>query len=32
MLCEYDVQLPNEGKFLSADLSKNPAAELAKAE
>jgi acetolactate decarboxylase len=32
MLCEYDVRLPNAGTFLSADLSKDPAAELAKAE
>jgi len=32
MLCEYDVRLPTEGTFLSADLSKDPAAELAKAE
>jgi acetolactate decarboxylase len=32
MLCEYDVRLPSEGAFLSADLSKDPAAELAKAE
>jgi acetolactate decarboxylase len=32
MLCEYDVHLPNAGTFLTADLSKDPAAELAKAE
>jgi acetolactate decarboxylase len=32
MLCEYDVRLPNVGGFLTADLSKDPAAELAKAE
>ena len=32
MLCEYDVRLPNAGMFLTADLSKDPAAELAKAE
>ena len=32
MLCEYDVRLPNDGAFLSADLSRDPAAELAKAE
>lgn len=32
MLCEYDVRLPNAGTFLTADLSKDPAAELAKAE
>ena len=32
MLCEYDVRLPSAGTFLTADLSKDPAAELAKAE
>jgi len=32
MLCEYDVRLPNAGTFLTADLSKDPAADLAKAE
>jgi acetolactate decarboxylase len=32
MLCEYDVRLPIAGTFLAADLSKDPAAELAKAE
>jgi acetolactate decarboxylase len=32
MLCEYDLHLPNAGTFLTADLSKDPAAELAKAE
>ena len=32
MLCEYDIRLPNSGTFLTADLSKDPAAELAKAE
>jgi acetolactate decarboxylase len=32
MLCEYDIRLPTAGAFLSADLSKDPAAELAKAE
>jgi acetolactate decarboxylase len=32
MLCEYDVRLPSGGTFLSADLSRDPAAELAKAE
>jgi acetolactate decarboxylase len=32
MLCEYDVRLPNAGTFLPADLSKDSAADLAKAE
>lgn len=32
MLCEYDVRLPGKGAFLTADLSRNPAADLAKAE
>jgi acetolactate decarboxylase len=32
MLCEYDVRLPGRGAFLTADLSRNPAADLAKAE
>ncbi len=31
-LCEYDVQLPNRGEFLSTDLSKDPTAALKKAE
>jgi acetolactate decarboxylase len=32
MLCQYDVRLPNAGTFLTADLSNNPAVDLAKAE
>jgi acetolactate decarboxylase len=32
MLCEYDVRLAGKGTFLTADLSKDPAADLAKAE
>ena len=32
MLCEYDVRLPSAGTFLTADLSKDPTAELEKAE
>jgi acetolactate decarboxylase len=32
MLCEYDVRLPNNRTFLTADLGKDPAADLAKAE
>jgi acetolactate decarboxylase len=32
MLCEYDVRLPDEGTFLTADLSRDPASDLAKTE
>ena len=32
MLCEYDVRLPDEGAFLTADLSRNPASDLAQTE
>lgn len=32
MLCDYDVHLPEKGKFLSADLTKDPAQTLSKAE
>jgi acetolactate decarboxylase len=32
MLCEYDVRLPDEGMFLTADLSRDPASDLAKTE
>jgi acetolactate decarboxylase len=32
MLFEYDVRLPDSGSFLTADLSKDPAATLAKVE
>jgi acetolactate decarboxylase len=32
MLCEYDVQLPTEGRFLTTNLDKDPTAELAKTE
>lgn len=32
MLCEYDVRLPDQGKFLSSDLRKDPTADLAKVE
>jgi acetolactate decarboxylase len=31
-LCEYDIRLPIDGTFLTTDLSKDPAADLAKAE
>jgi acetolactate decarboxylase len=32
MLCEYNIRLPNEGSFLTAGLSRDPAADLAKVE
>jgi acetolactate decarboxylase len=32
MLCEYDVRLPSKGRFMTADLSKDPASDLAKTE
>jgi alpha-acetolactate decarboxylase len=32
MLCEYDVRLPSEGTFLTARLSQDPSADLAKVE
>ncbi|NVB85261.1 MAG: acetolactate decarboxylase [Kofleriaceae bacterium] len=32
VLHEYDVQLPSRGEFLDSDLSRNPAADLAKTE
>jgi hypothetical protein len=32
MLCEYDVRLPDQGSFLTTDLSNDPAATLAKVE
>jgi len=32
MLCEYDVQLPTEGSFLTTNLDKDTTAELAKIE
>lgn len=32
MLCEYDVRLPDEGTFLTTDLSRDPASDLAKTE
>ena len=32
MLCEYDVRLPDQGSFLTADLSRNPTSDLAKTE
>ena len=32
MLCEYDVRLPSKGRFMTADLAKDPAADLAKTE
>jgi acetolactate decarboxylase len=32
MLCEYDVRLPDKGAFLTADLSRNPASDLAQTE
>ena len=32
MLCEYDVRLPNQGSFLTTDLSNDPAGALRKVE
>jgi acetolactate decarboxylase len=32
MLCEYDVRLPDQGSFLTADLSRDPTSDLAKTE
>jgi acetolactate decarboxylase len=32
MLCEYDVRLPDQGSFLTTDLSRDPASDLAKTE
>lgn len=32
MLCEYDVRLPSKGRFMTADLTKDPASDLAKTE
>jgi hypothetical protein len=32
MVSEYDVRLPEAGSFLTTDLSRNPASDLAKAE
>jgi len=32
MLCEYDVRLPDQGSFLTTDLSRDPALDLAKTE
>ncbi|MGA2537570.1 MAG: acetolactate decarboxylase [Terracidiphilus sp.] len=32
MLCEYDVRLPDQGSFLTTDLSQDPTSDLAKAE
>jgi acetolactate decarboxylase len=32
MLCEYDVRLPDEGSFLTTDLSRDPTSDLAKTE
>jgi acetolactate decarboxylase len=32
MLCEYDVRLPSKGPFLTADLTQDPASDLAKTE
>ena len=32
MLCEYDVRLPDQGSFLTTDLSRDPKADLAKTE
>jgi acetolactate decarboxylase len=32
MLCEYDVRLPDKGLFLTTNLGKDPAADLAKVE
>ena len=32
MLCEYDVRLPSEGTFLTADLNRDPTSDLAKTE
>lgn len=31
-LCEYDIQLPSRGAFLTTDLSKDPTSDLAKTE
>ena len=32
MLCEYDVRLPDQGSFLTTDLSRDPTSDLAKTE
>ena len=32
MLCEYDVRLPDQGSFLTTDLRRDPASDLAKTE
>jgi len=32
MLCEYDVGLPDQGSFLTTDLSRDAASDLAKTE
>ena len=32
MLCEYEVRLPDQGSFLTADLSQDPTSDLAKTE
>ena len=32
MLCEYDVHLPDDGSFLTKDLSRDPTSDLAKTE
>jgi acetolactate decarboxylase len=32
MLCEYDIRLPDQGSFLTTDLSRDPTSDLAKTE
>jgi acetolactate decarboxylase len=32
MLCEYEVRLPDQGSFLTTDLRRDPASDLAKTE
>ena len=32
MLCDYDVHLPEHGKFMTADLTRDPAQALSRAE
>jgi acetolactate decarboxylase len=32
MLCEYDVRLPDQGSFLTANLSRDPTSDLANTE